>query len=238
MSRPDGAAPTALITGASRGIGLALTEALARRGWAVVATCRDPESARDLRRLASDLGGAIRLAALEVTDPASITALARDLNGAPLDVLVNNAGITHRDTPFGALDYAAWRDVMEVNLFAPLRVTEALIGNLEAGDRRAVVTLASSLGSIARTTGGNYFYRTSKAALNMAMRSLAQDLKPRGITVAMLSPGYVDTDFTRGMGGPKITVAESAQGLARAIEALGPADSGRFFRYTGDDIEW
>ncbi len=239
MSRSDhDAPPTTLITGASRGIGLALTQALSARGWKVIAACRDPDAAQDLRALAAASDGAIRPAVLDVTDPISIAALVRRLDGAPLDVLVNNAGIAHRDTPFGALDYGAWMRVLEVNLLAPVRVTEALIGNLEAGRRRAVVAMASSLGSIARTTGGNYFYRTSKAALNMAMRSLAEDLKARGVTVAMLSPGYVDTDFTRGMGGPKVSVEESAEGLAKAIENLGPADSGRFFRYTGEDIEW
>lgn len=238
MNCDAAAPPAALITGASRGVGLALTGALARRGWTIIATCRDPAGAEDLTDLAAACDGRIRMMALDVADPESIADLARGLDGAPVDVLVNNAGIAHRDTVFGSLDYDAWRRVMEVNLFAPMRVTEALIGNLEAGRRRAVVVLASSLGSIARTTGGNYFYRTSKAALNMAMRSLAEDLRPRDVTVAMLSPGYVDTDFTRGMGGPKVSVQDSAEGLARTIEALTPADSGRFFRYTGDDIDW
>lgn len=230
--------PCALITGASRGVGLALTQALARRGWTVIATCRDPEGAEALQDLAAAPGADIRIAPLDVADPGSLARLAQTLDGVAIDVLVNNAGVAHRDTPFGALDYEAWRRVLEVNLLAPMRVTEALIAQVEASDSKAVVVLASSLGSLGRTTGGNYFYRTSKAALNMAMRSLALDLRPRGITVAMLSPGYVDTDFTRGMGGPKVSVEDSAEGLANAIETLSPEDSGRFYRYTGDDIDW
>lgn len=230
--------PTALITGAGRGIGLALTEALIGRGWAVVAACRRPREAEALARLAAASPGRLRIEALDVADAASVADLVTVLDGTAIDALVNNAGVAHRDTRLGALDYDAWRAVLEVNLLAPVRLTEALIDNVAASDQKKVIAISSSLGSIAATRGDNYFYRTSKAALNMAMRSLARDLAPRGVTVAMLSPGYVDTDFTRDVGGPKISVRESGEGLARAIEAMTPADSGRFYRYTGEPIDW
>ena len=230
--------PTALITGAGRGIGLALTEALTARGWSAIAACRKPSGAEALARLAASASDRVRLEALDVADGASIAGLVRRLDRTPIDALINNAGIAHRDTRLGALDYEAWRAVLEVNLLAPVRVTEALIENVAAGEQKKVVAISSSLGSIAATRGDNYFYRTSKAALNMAMRSLAKDLAPRGITVAMLSPGYVDTDFTRGVAGPKISARESGEGLARAVEAMTPADSGRFYRYNGEPIDW
>jgi NAD(P)-dependent dehydrogenase (short-subunit alcohol dehydrogenase family) len=230
--------PTALITGAGRGIGLALTEALIGRGWTVVASCRRPRGAEALARLAAASPDRLRIEALDVADAVSVADLVTVLDGTPIDALVNNAGVAHRNTPLGALDYDAWRAVLEVNLLAPVRLTEALIDNIAASDQKKVIAISSSLGSITATRGDNYFYRTSKAALNMAMRSLARDLAPRGVTVAMLSPGYVDTDFTRDVGGPKIPVRESGEGLARAIEAMTPADSGRFYRYTGEPIDW
>ena len=230
--------PTALITGAGRGIGLALTEALIGRGWTVVASCRRPREAEALARLAAASPDRLRIEALDVADAVSVADLVTVLDGTPIDALVNNAGVAHRNTPLGSLDYDAWRAVLEVNLLAPVRLTEALIDNIAASDQKKVIAISSSLGSITATRGDNYFYRTSKAALNMAMRSLARDLAPRGVTVAMLSPGYVDTDFTRDVGGPKIPVRESGEGLARAIEAMTPADSGRFYRYTGEPIDW
>lgn len=224
--------PTVLITGANRGIGLGLARAFAARGWTVIATCRDPAGAGDL----SALG--VRVEALDVTDFDAVDALAARLGGVAIDVLALNAGIAHRDARLGHLDYPAWRGVLETNLIAPVKMAEAFLGHVLASDRKTIVAISSSLGSIARTTGGNGFYRTSKAALNMAFRSLAMELRPRGATVVMLSPGYVDTDFTRTEGGAKIAVETSATGLVAAIEALTPDDTGRFFRYTGEEIDW
>lgn len=231
--------PHALVTGAARGIGLALTEALAERGWAVTATCRAPDEAAALQALGAAHSELIEIAPLDVADLEAAERLAARIE-APIDALVNNAGIAWRDTRFGALDYEAWRRVMEVNLMAPMRVAEAFIEQVAASEHRKIVSISSSLGSIAATTGGNYFYRTSKAALNMAMRSLAKDLAPRGVTVALLSPGYVDTDFTRPVvGGPsKISARDSGQGLADAIIGLTPEDSGRFKRFNGQVVDW
>lgn len=224
--------PTVLITGASRGVGLGLARAYAAHGWDVIATCRDPSGATELQGLG------VRVEGLDVTDFAAVDALASKLQGVAIDVLLCNAGIPHRDAELGSYDYPALRQVMETNFVAPLKLLEAFLPHVLASDRKVVVGISSSLGSIGRAVGGNLFYRTSKAALNMAYRSLAMELKPQGVTVVMLSPGYVDTDFTAGVGGTKVSVDTSAQGLFAAIEGLTTADAGRFFRYTGEEIEF
>ena len=225
---------TVLITGASRGIGLEMTRAFLARGHQVLATCRDPDGATDLRAL----DGRLEVLPLDVADPASIAACAAALDGRAIDILVNNAGVTHRDTRLGHLDYAAWRNVLEINLLAPVMVLEAFLPHLLRGKDRKAVAISSSLGSVARAGGGNVFYRASKAALNMTMRALAADLKEQGVLVAVVSPGFVDTDLTRGMAAPKISAAESGAGLAAYIEAMTPEDSRRFLRFNGDEIAW
>lgn len=232
--------PRALVTGANRGIGLALTEALLDRGWRVTATCRKPDSASDLSALAERFQARLDVESLDVEDFDAIGVLAERMTGVTIDALVNNAGVTHRDTRLGTLNYAAWRAVMEVNLLAPMRMAEAFLEHVAASEQKKIVSISSGLGSIAATTGDNYFYRTSKAALNMAMRSVAMDLAPRGVIVAMLSPGYVDTDFTRGImsGPPKISVRDSGSGLADAIEALKFEDAGVFKRFNGLVLSW
>jgi len=228
--------PTVLITGASRGIGLEMTRAFLTRGHSVVATCRDPDGVPALRALGRE--GALEVLAMDVADPAAVDACAAALAGRPIDILVNNAGVAHRDTRFGALDYDAWRRVMDVNLLAPVKVLEAFLPHLLAGEGRKAVSISSSLGSIGRAGGDNYFYRTSKAALNMAMRAIGHDLAARGVMVAVVSPGFVDTDFTRGSNAPKISARESGEGLAAYIERMTAEDSRRFLRFNGDELPW
>lgn len=228
--------PSIVITGASRGIGLGLTQEFAARDWHVIATCRNPATATALGALAAE-NPRVTVAPLDVCDFAAVEAFAAGLQGRVIDVLVNNAGISQR-SPFGELDYDAWRNVLETNLLAPMKLAESLVDNVAESAECKIVNLASSLGSIAGTTGGSYFYRSSKAALNMAMRSLARDLKERGVIVALLSPGFVDTDFTRAARMPKLSVEESARGLADAIIALTPEDSGQFLRFNGERIAW
>ena len=225
---------TTLITGASRGIGLELTRQCAAMGWTVIATCRDPAGAEALNAIPGD----VIVHALDVTDHGQIDALAARLAGTPIDVLINNAGIGGRGATLGALDYATWREVLEVDLVGPVKMTEAFLPHVLAGQGRKIVALGSSLGSISATKGGNYFYRTAKAGLNMAMRSIAMDLAPQGVIVALLSPGVVDTDFTRGARMPKIAVEDSAAGLIAQIEALGPDQAGAFIRYNGETVAW
>lgn len=227
---------TVLITGASRGIGLELARQYAARGARVVATCRTPATATALLEIA----GAPRVVVepLDVTDDAQIEALAARLKGQSIDVLINNAGVGSAGAGLGTLDYDVWRQVMDTNLYGPVKLTEALLPNLLAGEGRKAVAISSSLGSITGTRGGNYPYRTSKAALNMAMRSMAMDLRDQGITVALLSPGIVDTDFTRGARMPKIPVEVSAAGLIDTIDRLDPSDAGTFVRYNGETVDW
>ena len=159
-----------LITGASRGIGLALAELYAGRGDRVIATCRDPAGARALGRVAGD----IAVEPMDVADHRSVEALAGRLSGVALDLLINNAGIHGGPRQrFGDIDYDAWAEAFRINTMGPAKVAEAFLANLAAGERGLLACITSEMGSIGRTTGGHYAYRSSKAALNMVGRTLA-----------------------------------------------------------------
>jgi NAD(P)-dependent dehydrogenase (short-subunit alcohol dehydrogenase family) len=226
--------PTVLVTGANRGLGLEFVRQYAAEGWRVLAACRDPKGAAALRKIKGD----VAIYRLDVTKPKEIAALARALEGAPIDVLINNAGINPSDDDApGHVDYDAWEETLSVNTIAPFRVTEALLPNLLAGAQKLVVAITSGLGSIeGNTDGGLYGYRSSKAALNMVMRGLAADLRDRGVTVVVLSPGWVRTDMG-GRGAP-LGVKESIGGMRSVIARLKRSDSGRFFNYEGNRIPW
>jgi NAD(P)-dependent dehydrogenase (short-subunit alcohol dehydrogenase family) len=229
-----------LITGASRGIGLALVREYAARGDHVIATCRRPADAGDLQALA-DAGADIRIEALDVADFQAVDALAARLDGQPIDVLINNAGIHGpRDSQsLGRIDFAEFDPVIRVNTLAPLKMAEAFLSQVAASDEKKIVTVTSALGSISRTHGGQYIYRASKAAVNMCMATFARDTADRGLIVSVLSPGYVDTDFTRGTSDmPKISVDVSAAGLANMIAGLTADDSGALLRYNGERLSW
>ncbi len=226
--------PTVLITGAGRGIGLEFTRQYAAAGWTVLAALRDPAAGEALNRMT----GAVTRLPLDVADAGSIAALADRLRGTPIDLLINNAGLYG---PTGvrltAIDHDAWQRVMAVNLYGPVRMTQAFLDHLRAGRQRKIVALTSRMGSIAdNTSGGGYIYRSSKAALNAGMRSLAIDLAGEGFSVGILHPGWVQTD----MGGPKATLSpsDSVDGMRRVIDALGPQTSGRFLNYDGREIPW
>jgi NAD(P)-dependent dehydrogenase (short-subunit alcohol dehydrogenase family) len=233
-----------LITGASRGIGLELVKRYAERGWTVFATCRDPGAADALQALAREAAH-VSLRAMDVTDHASVDALAEAMAGVPIDVLVNNAGIGRpfMDLTTG-MDYAHWRRVMDTNLYGAMKVALAFLPNVEASGQKKIVSISSTLGCITRAYGGpfggggNYAYRSSKAALNMAMRALAHDVKPRGVICTLLSPGLVDTDFIKGSGQKGIPVQESVEGLLGVIDGLTLADSAKWIRYSREDVPW
>jgi NAD(P)-dependent dehydrogenase (short-subunit alcohol dehydrogenase family) len=220
-----------LITGASRGIGRALADELSGRGHAVIATSRQPPDA------AAQAPG-IRHLSLDVTDRRSITAAAEALNDEPLDILVNNAGIFGpRGAGLGRSDATAWHEVLATNVIGAFCVSEAFLPHLRRGQDKKLVTISSRMGSMgANTTGGEYVYRSSKAAVNAVMRSLAIDLAPDNITVTVLHPGWVRTD----MGGRSaaLDVTTSARGLAEVILGLTPAQSGGFFNYDGTPLVW
>jgi NAD(P)-dependent dehydrogenase (short-subunit alcohol dehydrogenase family) len=142
-----------------------------------------------------------------------------------------------RGQTIGNIDYEAWAEVLAVNTMGPMRLSEAFIEQVASSDRKLIVTVTSGMGSIAdNTSGGSIVYRSSKAAVNMVMRSLAIDLAPRGITCVVVNPGWVRTD----MGGPNANLqpAESISALRRLIATLGPEQSGKFFNHTGREYPW
>ena len=232
--------PTVLITGASRGIGLELARQYAGRGWRVIATARRPAEAAALLALARQ-HPSVTVEPLDVTDPAGIDALAAKYRGVPVDVLLNNAGISgdREAGEFGRLQYDVYDEVHAVNVVGPLHMAEAFLPNVAASQQKKIINITSTQGSIARSTGGGYFYRSSKAALNMVMHSLAMDLKPKGITVGLVSPGFVRTDFTKGIDLPMmITPEQSATAVIKVIDGYDLAMTGKFMRHTGEEAAW
>jgi len=230
--------PSVLITGANRGLGLEFARQYLADGWQVYAACRDPASASELRQLADAGDGNLRILALDVAEPASVRAAAAEFDGRAIDLLLNNAGVGGtRGQTIGNIDYEAWAKVLDVNTMGPVRVSEAFVDHVVRSERKLIVTLTSGMGSIAdNTSGGSIAYRSSKAAVNMVMRSLAIDLAPHGITCVVVNPGWVQTD----MGGlnATLTPSESVRALRRLFETLGPAQSGKFFNHDGREYPW
>ncbi len=234
--------PTVLITGASRGIGLELARQYAERGWHVIATARNPGDAAALKEIAKGHPN-VALEALDVTNHAQIDSLAAKYKGKPIDVLLNNAGISGAEEAgtFGHLNFDVYRKVHEVNVIGPLKMAEAFLPNVAASGQKKIINITSTEGSIGsvKTRGGGYFYRSSKAALNMAMRSLSIDLKPQGITVGLVSPGFVKDDFTRGLDLPiMITPQQSATAVIKVIDGYDLSKTGTFMRHTGEEAPW
>lgn len=223
---------TYLITGANRGIGLEMTTQALELGLRVIATCRDPSSATEL----SALEGSLEVHELDVTDDASTTALAEKLGKVKLDVLINNAGYMATRQSVEDMDYEEWMTSFAVNAIAPWRVSVAFANRLEASSSGRVATISSQMGSLERASSDRVAYRSSKAAANMAMRTLALEWKPRGITVCMLHPGWVKTD----MGGSNaaLTVHDSATGLLEVVDGLTLKDTGCFLDYEGKNLPW
>jgi NAD(P)-dependent dehydrogenase (short-subunit alcohol dehydrogenase family) len=223
--------PTIAVAGASRGIGLELIRQFSAGGWRAIGTSREMAKGSAI----SAAGGEVYLC--DVTDAASVARLGQGLAKESLDILVCNAGIYGpRDWSLGNTDYAAWAEVMQTNLFAPLRAIEALVEPVARSNTRTIALMSSRMGSIADAGGNNAIYRTSKAALNALGKNLAIMLAPRGINVVSLHPGWVRTD----MGGPSaaISVEESASGLKKVLTGIGPGDTGKFFNYDGSEIPW
>jgi NAD(P)-dependent dehydrogenase (short-subunit alcohol dehydrogenase family) len=222
-----------LITGANRGLGLALTERWAERGAVVHATARRPEHAEALEALARRHD--VRVHPLDVTDDADCAALGEALRGRPLDRLINNAGIDSGFIPFEEADVEETRRIYDVDAIGPLRVTRALLGPLERSGG-VVVNVSSRLASITNDDGLSVPYRMAKAALNMLSRTLAVELRDRGVSVVAVSPGWVRTD----MGGPDapLSLAEATARLTALTERLSMAHTGRFLDLDGRDIPW
>lgn len=228
--------PTVMITGANRGIGLEFTRQYAADGWQVIACCRWPDDAHDLRALADKYDDLVEIHPLDVSDFAEIDALALLLQGREIDLLINNAGVyPHGD--FGQTNYEAWAEAFHINTMAPMKMAEAFVSHVAASQQKKIVTLSSKMGSLDdNTSGGSYIYRSTKTAVNMVMKSLSIDLKPMGIASTILHPGWVQTE----MGGPNawITTEESVSGLRKVIDQLTLESSGRFVAYDGKEIAW
>jgi NAD(P)-dependent dehydrogenase (short-subunit alcohol dehydrogenase family) len=229
---------TILITGANRGLGLEFTRQYLTDGHAVIAACRNPGAARSLHQLERDYRGALTLVEVDVADTASVKRAAALVQTPAIDILINCAGVFggHGQT-IGSIDYNEWMRVLEVNVLGAMRMCEAFLDRVSQSERRLIVTITSGMGSLADNTSGGYIaYRTSKAAVNMAMRTAAIDLKPRGLSCVVLNPGWVKTD----MGGPnaKLSPEESVGAMRSIISKLGPNDSGRFYNYDGREYPW
>jgi NAD(P)-dependent dehydrogenase (short-subunit alcohol dehydrogenase family) len=228
-----------LITGASRGIGLEMVRQYGEDGnWRVYACCRRPRAAEALNRFAKTFHERVSVHSLDVTDQGHIDALAKELHGQRLDLLINNAGVYgSQGSRLGHVDPRAWIEVLKVNTIAPLKVAEAFAGHVGRSSRKVIATISSRMGSIAdNTSGGAYAYRTSKAAVNMVMKNLALELHDRGITCVTLNPGWVRTDM--GTQHAPLSVEESVHGMRTVLASVRLKDSGRWLNHDGTDIPW
>jgi NAD(P)-dependent dehydrogenase (short-subunit alcohol dehydrogenase family) len=226
-----------VITGSNRGIGLALTTVYAQRGDTVFACCRTPGKAKELQALAKN--HAVTVVALDVGDDKSVAALAKQIGSTTVDTLINNAGVsggpTERQTAT-SMDFAAWAEAFNVNALGPVRVMQALLPALKRSRSAKVMSVTSQLGAISLDMAFALGYSASKAALNKFMRLAASELKPQGIAVGVIHPGWVKTD----MGGPgaSITPSESAAGIANVVDQLSLQNTGGFWKWNGSRHEW
>ena len=228
---------TVLITGANRGIGLELARAYAGGGDRVFAACRKPADAEALNALAAGSNGAVSVHALDVADGASVAALAASLAGVAIDILINNAGVIGGPRQSLAdTDFDAWADALAIMTIGPFRVAQALLPNIEASAGAKVMTVTSQMGASTWPFGGTYAYVSAKAGVNSVMRALAIDLKPKGIIVSLVHPGWVKTDM--GGAGADITPQESAVGIHKVIAGLTLETTGTFYKWNGDIHPW
>jgi NAD(P)-dependent dehydrogenase (short-subunit alcohol dehydrogenase family) len=230
--------PTVLVTGANRGLGLGFCRQYAQQGWNVLACCRNPAQAIELSKL-SESHSNIQVEALDVAHFDQIDSLSKKLSGIGIDVLINNAGVydDNKNNGFGQLDYQAWSNSLLINTQAPIKMSEAFLPHIKHGSKKLIVNMSSLMGSMAdNDSGGSILYRSSKAALNAAMRSLAIELTGQGIGVLIFHPGWVQTD----MGGLNALIDSktSVGGMCEVIEKYTPAQSGSFIKYDGKAMPW
>jgi len=236
-----GYVPTVLVTGANKGIGLEFARQYAARGARIIATARDPAAAADLNALAA-ANPLVTVEKLDVTDHAAIDALAAKHAGTPVDLLINNAGISggSQNQMFGKLQYEVFEDVLRVNTIGPLKMAEAFMPHVQASRDKRIVTVSSSEGSIGMVNSPRlYFYRTSKAALNMEMKILAYQVKSKGVSVGMVNPGMTDTDLMKGL--PKSVLrppADAVRDMMRNIDTLTVDNTASFWEYDGKILPW
>ena len=227
---------TILITGANRGIGLALVKTALAKGHNVFATYRDEKSAGELFALKASNTN-LSLLALSVDDDASVHNLVENLSGQKIDVLINNAGVMGpKQQSLVEMDNAAWLETFAINTIAPFTLSRLLLGNLSLSKRPRIVTISSQMGALSRNSTGAFAYRSSKAALNKVMQVMALELQEQGVIVCPVHPGWVQTD----MGGPAadITAEQSAAGIMDWVEQLQLVHSGRFWTWDGQEHPW
>ncbi|MES2905637.1 MAG: SDR family oxidoreductase [Pseudomonadota bacterium] len=224
--------PTVFITGANRGLGLEFTRQYAGDGWRVIATCRKPEQADDLKKL----GGDIRIEPLNVDEPDDVRRLAGKID-EPVDLLISNAGVYGRNDPLATIDADDFGHTLHINTIAPVILASSFLSHLRKGKIKKLVAVSSLMGSIAENvSGGSLPYRASKAALNAAWKSIALGVKEDGIIAAVLHPGWVKTR----MGGDKapLDTQTSISGMRTVIEKMDMTKSGGFFSYDGKMLPW
>ncbi|OJU35437.1 MAG: hypothetical protein BGN94_12585 [Rhizobiales bacterium 68-8] len=222
--------PTIVITGCDTGLGVEFARQYAAEGHRVLATCLNPDTAHDTRAIK----GNVEVMKLDMTDHGDIAALGRHLAGAPVDILVSNAGIGRPHPPFGQTDYDNWRRILETNLIGPMKLAETLVDNIAAGELKIMAFVSSRMGSIAlNNSGGSYAYRSSKAGLNMMVKGLAVDLAPPQISVIALHPGWAATEP-----GGRVPVAESVSGMRGVIHRAGRHHTGIFQTYSDQPLPW
>lgn len=228
-----------LVTGSNRGLGLEWVRQYGAAGWRVYATCRHPEESGSLQQLAGAHDN-ISVHRLDVTKQDEIMGVVSELADEPLDILMSNAGVyfeKRMPDAIGSLRYADWNYAFQVNTMATLRLTEAFVENVARSSNRLIVAISTHMACIADIkSAGSYYYRSTKAALNAAMKGLSVELKPRGIGVLMLHPGWVRTR----MGGPEgpLVSADSVQAMRAIIEDFSLEDTGRFLSYKGHELPW
>ena len=222
---------TIMITGASRGLGLEFARQFYSEECRVIATCRNPKNANELNAI-----GDIDIHSLDVTDDKSVANLADKLRGENIDILINNAGVIGQREGFGRLDYDIWAETMDTNVFGPMRVAEAFRDNVMNSERKQMIFITSRMGSITEAVPNAYVYRSSKAALNMAVKCLSAELGEQGLIAVLFHPGHVQTD----MGGKAAPVMPhtSIEAMKNQIVALTRDDNGSFLSYDGRQIPW
>ena len=239
-------APTVLITGTNRGIGLEFTRQFAALGWNVIATCRRPGDADALKSLAAEHSN-ITIEELDVLRHDMIDALAKKYKKQPIDVLLNNAGffgdmLQMRGSFFSKLNYDLFELYVETNAIGPLKMAEAFFDSVKMSDQKKIMTVSSQQGSIEDSYGpGSFFYRGSKATLNMFMHTLADQgkVKNSGVMIGLFSPGLVIDERTRNL--PlkgKVERPESVSGMINVIKNFTPEMSGGFYKYSGETVPW
>jgi len=226
--------PTVFITGANRGLGFEFAKQYAADRWRVIAACRDPVKAEAL----SAVEGDVQVETMDVDDDASVASLSDKLKDEAIDLLINNAGIYGpKHLSAEDMDYEAWGRVLRTNSMSPFRVTMAFLQQVRNSDQKIIATLSSKMGSLNENQdGGEYIYRSSKAALNAALKGLSYDLADAGIRIVLMHPGWASTD----MGGPSAPLlpADGVAGLRKVLAGIKDGETGVFYDYNGGELAW